>query len=92
MPLAKPWQSALGGVRYKSKIPFLFHPSSKIKLVDPQKIADAFSKYYDSLYNIKDDPGTMQPTPELNAFLNNIDLPSLSEEQLMSLSPNMRFV
>lgn len=72
------------GVRNKAKIPFLTHPIMKIKLVDPQKISDAFSTYYNSLYNIKED--TTQPDPDLiNAFLHNTKLPSLSNEQLTTL-------
>lgn len=79
--------ACIRGARCKSKIPFLFHPVTKTKLFDPQKIADSFSRYYNYFYNIKDDMSTTQPSPELiNAFLNNNKLPSLSAEQLLNLN------
>lgn len=68
------------GQRIKSKIPHLFHPATNQKLMDPQTIADAFSHYYQSLYNLKDDINTAQPSrEEIDSFLKEINLPTLSK-------------
>lgn len=53
----------LKGHRYKSKVPYIIHPKTKQKEYHPQEIADAFTYYYGTLYNLKDDPSTIQPTP-----------------------------
>lgn len=42
----------LKGHRYKTKIPYIIHPGTKQKEYHPQKIADAFSFYYSSLFTI----------------------------------------
>lgn len=40
-----------------------------------------------TLYNFKDDPTTVQPTPDcINTFLNKIKLPSLLTDQLPNLN------
>lgn len=53
------------------------------KLLNPQDIADAFSVYYSSLYNLHQDSGPPQPTPEsIDGFLNSISLPKLSSDYL----------
>ena len=53
----------------------------------PQAIADAFSCYYSSLYNLKDDPSTIQPTgPIISDFLSKIELPRISSNQLEDLN------
>lgn len=52
------------GHSYKSKVPHIIHPQTNQKEYHPQKIADAFSYYYGTLYNLKDDPSTIPPTPE----------------------------
>lgn len=31
----------------------------------PKEIADAFSDYYEALYNLKDDPETYQPSDKM---------------------------
>lgn len=46
------------GYRNKTKILFLHHPHTNEKLLKPQSIANAFSTYYEDLYNLKDDPTT----------------------------------
>lgn len=60
----------LKGLRHKSKIPYILHPTTKHKLYHPQDIADTFSHYYSTLYNLKDDTNTIQPsTDAINSFL-----------------------
>lgn len=48
--------SRLKAYRNKSKTPFLYHPSIKQKLTNPKQVADAFTDFSGSLYNLKDDP------------------------------------
>lgn len=68
------------GLRYKTKIPYILHPLSKHKLYHPQDIADTFSQYYSTLYNLKDDMNTPQPnTDAINTFLQQLDIPTLSQ-------------
>lgn len=75
------------GSRTKSSIPFLYHPFTKEKFINPQDIANAFSTYYSSLYNLKGDPHTKQPTPsDITAFLQSIHLSTLSTLQLETLN------
>uniref|UniRef100_A0A8C5PEU3 Endonuclease/exonuclease/phosphatase domain-containing protein n=1 Tax=Leptobrachium leishanense TaxID=445787 RepID=A0A8C5PEU3_9ANUR len=53
----------------------------------PQHIADCFAEYYLKLYNLKDDEHTHQPTVrDIVPFLQEIGLPSLTEDQQRSLS------
>lgn len=52
----------------------------------PQKI-DLFADYYGSLYNLKDDPSTPQPSEvDIDSFLLTVDLPKLSTAQLEALN------
>lgn len=53
----------LRGHRTKAKIPFILHPVTKAKILDSQGITNAFSSYYDSLYNLKNYTSTPQPSP-----------------------------
>lgn len=77
----------LKGQRIKSKIPTLFYSQSTDTLTNPQDIANAFSDYYSKLYNIKNDHTTYQPSPEdINNFLQQIKLPTLTDSQLSSLN------
>lgn len=46
----------------KTKIIILYHPTTQKKLLEPQATADAFSHYYSTLYNLKDDPSVTQPS------------------------------
>lgn len=71
----------------KSNIPFIIHPTNDEWLTNPQHIADAFSNYYSTLYNLKDDHSIHQPTTlDIQTFLHKIKLPSLTEDQLDSLN------
>lgn len=75
------------GHRTKTKIPFLYHPHANEKLLKLHSIANAFTAYYKDLYNLKDDTLTHQPSPkEIQAFLNNTNLPSICSQLLSSLN------
>lgn len=77
----------LKGHRSKTKIPYILHPMNKSKMQHPQDIADAFSNYYSSLYNLKEDATTFQPTTKMiNDFLEQITLPTLSQQEKEYLS------
>lgn len=52
------------GAQAKTHIPFLYHPITKQKLSDLQAIANAFSIYYGTLYNLKND-NTLDQIPPL---------------------------
>lgn len=61
-----------------TKIPLiplnLIHATDKSKIFSPKDIVDAFATYYSSLYNIKNDPTTPQPTDEtIQSFLADIN-------------------
>lgn len=50
-------------------------------------MANTFSAYYSSLYNLSSDPSTPQPNSQaIDAFLNSINHPSLSPTQQVQLS------
>lgn len=73
--------------RTKCKIASVYHPTSKRLLTNPQDIANAFSDYYSSLYNLANDPTNPQPTdPLIQTFLSSIDLPTITPGQLHQLS------
>lgn len=75
------------GHRIKAKIPYPIHPNTNQKEFHPQKIADAFSSYYSSLYNLKNYPKTPQPTPEvINNFLSQLPIPKVTDTQLETLN------
>lgn len=83
---ARPWRCEPEEL-IKSKIPYMYHPTNNEKLQDPQAIANTFSCYYSSLYNIKEDSRNTQYTPEsINQFLDCINLPSLCPSQLTNLN------
>lgn len=44
------------------KIPYLICPTDKSKILNPKEIANTCADYYSTLYNLKDDPNTPQPT------------------------------
>lgn len=46
----------------KAQIQYPLHHPNKSRLLNPQAIADAFADYYNSLYNLKDDSSTHQPS------------------------------
>lgn len=75
------------GSRTKTKIHQLYHTHTNNPLSNPQDIANAFSDYYSDLYNLKQDPQTPQPSrDEINRFLQNVHLPTLTDKQLSSLN------
>lgn len=77
----------LKGQRYKTQIPFIKHPITHTKHYHPQQLADAFSQYYSSLYNIKDDTTAPQPTPEIiTSFLKQISLPKRTQDHFTDLN------
>lgn len=74
--------SRLKARRLKAKIPFLYHPHTKQKVSNPKQIANAFVDYNESLYNLKDDPSTPQPTGDLiSSFLGKLNLPSVTTSE-----------
>ncbi|XP_068122117.1 inositol polyphosphate-4-phosphatase type I A-like [Hyperolius riggenbachi] len=71
----------------KSKIHSLCHPLTKEPVSNPKQIADLFCDYYAGLYNLHTDSQTPQPNSEkIDAFLSEINLPSLSPPQLDKLN------
>lgn len=75
------------GPHTKTPIPFLIHPTTKTKVFDPQAIADVFSSYYSTLYNLKDDLNMEHPdTAAIQSFLSSVHLPCLSQDQLNNLN------
>lgn len=55
--------------------------------MNPQDIANAFSSYYESLYNLKDDQSTPQPSQELiQQFISKIQLATLTDARLKDLN------
>lgn len=51
-------------------------PKSGKTVSNPKEIADAFSDYYESLYNLKDDPDTHHPSDDMiTDFLTSITSP-----------------
>lgn len=75
------------GHRYRTRIPYKIHPGNKQKEFHPQKIADTFSYYYRTVYQLKKDLSMHQPTPEaINKFLATLFIPKLSPTQLQSLN------
>lgn len=72
----------LQGYRNKGKnYFFLHHPLTKQKVLNPQKIVDAFSCYYSSLYNLFEDP-----TDVTLRYSYKIHLLTLSHTQLEALN------
>lgn len=73
--------------RTKTRIPYIIYPHTKENLLNPQVIANAFAEYYISLYNLTCDPATPQSSDcEIQTFLAQINLPTLSDTQLLSLN------
>lgn len=68
------------------KIQFLTNPQGK-RLHNPLDIANEFSAFYAKLYNLKDSDQAVHPkTEDIEAFLSSIQLPSISTNQLETLS------
>lgn len=71
----------------KNKILHTLHPSTGDKVYHPKDIANAFGAYYRTLYNLKDDPNIIQPMDsDTSDFLESMNPPKLSSEQLISLN------
>lgn len=54
----------------KQKIRYIKNPKSGQKVTNPKDVADAFSDYYEALYNLKNDP-------EITTRRNHIRIPLL---------------
>lgn len=77
----------------KQKIPFIYHPNTGIKRFNPKEIANAFRDYYNTLYNLKDDSSTPQPSPEvIQDLLESISFLKLVSDQLKSLNEPISIV
>lgn len=71
----------------RQKIQHMHNPKSGKIVSNPKEIADSFSDYYESLYNLKDDPVTHQPSEDvISDFLASISLPKLSQTDLTWLN------
>lgn len=60
----------------------LVHHNSGKVIYNSQNIADAFTEYYEVLYNLKDDKNTPQPL-DIAQFLNEIHLPTIDSSTLL---------
>lgn len=77
----------VASIRGSTRIPHLRSQSGNHKIINPQDIADEFSDFYTKLYNLHSDPDTVTPCPlETDSFLGSLNLPSLSEAQLVDLN------
>lgn len=71
----------------KSRISSLRQARTNDKITHPQDIANEFAEYYHSLYNLHTDPTTFQPlNTDITNFLDNLNLPRLTNSQLESLN------
>ena len=60
----------------KSWPPFVVDPVRNSQVSHPTDIANAFQKYYSTLYKLKDYPTTAQPTDAaISAFLDTYNFP-----------------
>lgn len=77
----------LKGKRTETRIHQLYRRHDHTPVTNPQVIANAFSDYYSDLYNLHKDPLTHQPSQEdINHFLHDLRLPTLTADQLTSLN------
>uniref|UniRef100_A0A8C5QA48 Reverse transcriptase domain-containing protein n=1 Tax=Leptobrachium leishanense TaxID=445787 RepID=A0A8C5QA48_9ANUR len=77
--------SKLKSKRLQTKIPYLLDNGGD-RIYNPLKISEEFANFYASLYNLKSDPTTHDPDPdEINQFLQDAELPSLSHSQAADL-------
>lgn len=60
----------------------ILHPNSKKIISHPKDIANAFSTYYEALY---DSPEATDKAIQIERFLENINLPSLNDTQSEAL-------
>ncbi|CAH2248878.1 guanine nucleotide-binding G(o) subunit alpha [Pelobates cultripes] len=68
-----------------SKIPYLVKRSGE-KIHNPQDINDEMAEYYQTLYNLKNDPTVHQHTKyEIDTLLQKTTLPTLSEAQIQKI-------
>ena len=71
----------------RNKIHKLTHHTSGKTILNPKEIADTFSLYYETLYNLKNDTLTPQPNADnISSFLDNIVLPSIDPTSLELLN------
>lgn len=69
-------------MRTESRIAHLIHPTLH-QVINHQEIADQFTDYYSSVYNLKDDPQMPQPKEE-DIHLTEAQLQKLDEPFLRS--------
>lgn len=63
------------------------HPVTGKMFFHPKEIANAFKSCYSCLYNLKDDSESPQPSSDnISEFLTDLNLPSLTPQQLTSLN------
>lgn len=71
--------SRLKARRTRTKIASITHPHTGANRLHPQAIVDAFVDYYSSLYNLKSDDATPQPSDlDIQNVLRNLKLPHLT--------------
>lgn len=79
--------SRIKAARTKTIIAYLTHSTLHHKISNPQEIANQFADYYGALYNQNKDKSTPQPNiVNIQQFLQKINLPSLTEDQLTQLN------
>lgn len=65
----------------------LRHPKSNVPLKNPQDTADSFRAYHSDLYNLKEDPSVLQPSPNtIKEFLDTVKIPTIPDKTLADLS------
>lgn len=71
----------------KTRIAHLIDPKTGAKISHPKDIACAFKEYYSSLYNLKLDTNTTQPsTKNIAEFLDSVKTPVLDPQMLEHLN------
>ncbi|CAH2301312.1 Hypothetical predicted protein [Pelobates cultripes] len=70
----------------QSKIGYILTDEGK-KVIKPQDICNAFTKFYSKLYNLREDAAKHQPTlKDISQFLDQVTLPRLTNDQIHLLT------